>query len=437
MKKRSIVLSVLLLIGLGSAEVFANIDNLSNMSVEWMRTCNRNAATDSTDIVVYNPAGLTSLSDGIHISLGNQTMLRSPEHSFDMGLGAGKKSFEQDTPDWFLPNFYAAYKQKNWAVFGGIYIPGGGAVADYPDGSVTTQFIGAMTVLSSSGALTGFRNDNLEASSMYLTSTLGGAYAINDKISLALGVRYISAKNETKAGATFTDAFGGTHNFQLDYEDTADGFGGIFGLELFPMKNLNIGIRYESRVPLEFETELNRNDFPAEFELADYKAKNRRDFPATLGMGAAYMIRPGLTAELDFSWYFQKQANWGKSASGKDVSDLAGDCYSMGAALSYQMTPELLVSGGLIFTKFLFDDMDAYYETMGAFEVLYSDNWNLGAGCAYEVTDGIKLNFALGWTIWESETITYNNAAAAGLEPFEVDTENSTITFSLGVDIAY
>ena len=58
----------------------AQLDNLSNMSAEWIRSSARNAATDAADIVVYNPAGLTSLQNGFHINVSNQFINRNPSH---------------------------------------------------------------------------------------------------------------------------------------------------------------------------------------------------------------------------------------------------------------------------------------------------------------------------------------------------------------------
>ncbi|MEZ4567510.1 MAG: hypothetical protein R2860_11320 [Desulfobacterales bacterium] len=112
----------------------ANIDQLSNMSTEWIRTGNRNAATDSTDIVLYNPAGLVKMSEGFHLNVGNQSLFRSPEHTFDLGLPAsnGEKTRKQDDPDLLLPNLYGAYNTGDFSFFGGVYVPGGGATADFP-----------------------------------------------------------------------------------------------------------------------------------------------------------------------------------------------------------------------------------------------------------------------------------------------------------------
>lgn len=444
-KSEKYIFFILLITLILPSAALANIDNLTNMSAEWMRTSNRNAATDATDIVVYNPAGLVKLSDGFHINLSNQTMDRGPKHSFNMG--DGKQEYKQDSTDWFIPNFYAAYKKDNWAVFGGVYIPGGGAVADYPNGSISTVLMGSEMIQRGYGEVAGleaagmvpagtsqmpglfsYDRDSLEASSLYLTTTLGGAYAVNDKLSFAFGLRYISAKNTTEAGLTFTNALEGTKTeYKMDTEDTADGFGAVFGVNYAPADKWNIGMHYESKVKLDFETEQNRDDFG----MSKDGEKNRRDFPGMIGLGVAYDVRPDLTLEFDFNWWFQKSADWGSDASGRDYSDMAGDCYSIGTAAIYKANPKLTVSGGILFTKFLFDDMDAYYTNMGAYEVLYSDNWNISGGCGYEVIDGLKLNLGIGLTVWSDESI---KALAAQPMDLSVDTENSTWTLSVGFD---
>jgi long-chain fatty acid transport protein len=440
MRKRKIfVLSMLLSFLFLASTAWAQIDQLSNMSAEWIRTGNRNAATDSTDIVVYNPAGLTKMSEGVHLNFGNQTLFRSPEHTFDLGLPAsdGEMSREQDSPDYFLPNVYGAYNKGPYSFFGGVYIPGNGAVIDYPDGSINTQFIGAMTVMGSGGLFTSFQNDYLKVESTYLASELGMAYECNQQVSLALGVRYLNAQNEIKTGATFIDAAGNPHDYKLRYDTDADGFGAILGVNIAPMDDLNIGLRYESRVHLDFETDLKRNDFPQEFELVNCQEKQRRDLPAMAGIGAEYRFCPEWSAELDFNWYFQEEADWGDASTGQDLSDLAGDCWALGGAFGYQVCDDLLVSIGTIYTKFEWDDMDRYYETIGAFEVLYTDNWYIGTGFAWEFYKDVKLNLAIGQTFWEDADIEYVRAADNGLPPVMVDTENATTIVAFSVDMAY
>src|SRR5512136_2185629 len=75
MKKTAAVLSAaFVLFGL-AALLPAQTDNLTNLSVEWMRMPARNAASDDADIVVYNPAALVRLAEGFHFNLGNQSLL--------------------------------------------------------------------------------------------------------------------------------------------------------------------------------------------------------------------------------------------------------------------------------------------------------------------------------------------------------------------------
>ncbi|RJP91607.1 MAG: hypothetical protein C4518_07800 [Desulfobacteraceae bacterium] len=438
-KGKNVLFIMLLFLLCASSTAMANVDQLSNMSPEWIRTGNRNAATDSTDIVVYNPAGLTKMSQGLHLNFGNQSLFREPEHSYNLGLPASNdnRCNSQDSNDYFIPNFYTAYNKGDLSLFGGFYIPGGGAEVDYPNGSINTQFIGAMTVMGSSGMFTGFTNDYLDANSTYYTTEIGAAYRCTEFISLAAGLRYIYVKNEIKAGATFTDVYAGEHKWKLRYDTDADGAGGVLGMNLSPHRDVNIGLRYETRVVLDFETDLKQNDFPEEFGLAEYKDKNRRDFPAMFGIGLEYRISPKWTTEFDYNMYFQEDADWGKTSTGEDLADLAGECWSLGGTAGYQVNERFKVSIGTIYTKFEWNDMDRYYETIGAFETLYTDNWHLGTGFAWEFRDGVTCNFALGRTFWKDETINFVRATDNGLPPVSVDTENATTIVALGFDLSF
>ncbi|BDX37679.1 hypothetical protein CYCD_10340 [Tenuifilaceae bacterium CYCD] len=205
--------------------VNAQMDNLANMSAKWIRANARNAALDGADVVNYNPAGLVKMSDGIHISLNNQTLFRKPQHSFTLQFG--KKSFEQDGADPFLPALYAAYKKDKWAVSSGVYVTGGGASADYPDGSVNTYLLGYLnlqTVNATYGTNYSVINGSLKASSYYIAVPVNFSYSITDKLALSLGGRYIIAKNHTKAELNLPEI---ASNTTIDYNKNATGFGGI------------------------------------------------------------------------------------------------------------------------------------------------------------------------------------------------------------------
>ena len=403
-----------------SSRLPAQMDNLTNLSVEWMRMPARNAASDSADIVVYNPAALVRLGEGFHFNLGNQSLLRKPSHTYDMGFGSGERTFNQEGIDAFLPNFYAAYTKDKWALYGGIYISGGGAVANYPHGSITTDlismFVMGFPVLDDNGQPTGLfygdlyqgtKDQYLKASSYYLTGTLGGAYAISDALSASLGLRYIRAVNKTKLGMTLADSPWAYPDQPLafDTEDKASGLGFVLGLNYAASPKLDLAAHYESKVKLDFKTTVNKDDIG----LATDGAKSRRDLPAILYLGAGYRWNDKLQMLVDFNYYFQSAANWGATEVNgmeKKWADVAGDCYAAGIGLSYKLCDRFLLSAGTVFTKFLFKDKELYYNRLGEFEVPKNDNWNNGIGVAYKACRKLTLNLALGATFWKAGEIT-------------------------------
>ncbi|MDR1211385.1 MAG: hypothetical protein LBK40_04040, partial [Spirochaetaceae bacterium] len=103
MKKSLCILLTLFL----AAGLFAgSIDYLSNQSINWMMTTSRNAATDSADIVNFNPAGTVFLPQGLSLDVSNQTLFKFYKNELDSPVD---KTLEQDEPTWFLPNLYAVY----------------------------------------------------------------------------------------------------------------------------------------------------------------------------------------------------------------------------------------------------------------------------------------------------------------------------------------
>lgn len=426
---KKVVLVAVILSFLGAGNLFANIDNLSNMSVEWIRTGNRNAATDAADIVIYNPGGITQLPDGFQVNIGNQTLIRKPEHTYDLGMGS--QSHEQDDIDWLLPNVYVTYNQDNWALFGGYYIPGGGAVVDYPDGSITTDMMGVGMMMA--GAIQGFDNDFLEAESMYNTLTLGGACQINERFSVALGVRYMFVENNIKAGLTAINDLGGGNVVQtplaVDIDEEADGLGFIAGVNVNLTPVLNLGIQYLSKVELDLETDVNRDDLGMFVDGSE----SPRDLPGMLGLGLGYDFSDKLYGEINYSYWFQEEADWGRDDAGRDISGMAGDAQSFGITASYKFTPTLLASVGTTYTDFMWDDIDGYYQaSLGSYEVLYTDNWHLGCGVAYEFRKNMKVNLGLGLTIWDDKDLS--NTMLPGTI---IETENSTTTIGIGFNLGF
>jgi long-chain fatty acid transport protein len=412
----------------------AQMDNLANLSAKWIRTNVRNASLDGgADMVNFNPAGLALLNNGIYLSLSNQTLFRKPQHSFNMGLG--ETSYEQDGIDPVLPMFYAAFKTNKLAFSSGVYISGGGGTVDFPKGSVNTSLLGMGLIQfmnTSSGTDYTFVTDqSLKASSFYLTIPLAVSFAINDKIALSAGARYIRGINNTKASLALTgSATLPDYSLDVNYKSIANGFGGVFGIDFAPTEKLNIAIHYETRVKLEFEAADNKGTYV----LAANGEKSRRDLSAVLNTGITYKVTDNFMAGVDFNWYFQKGADWGnitdpRTTAEKSASKVAGDCYTANAGLIYQLNQKLEISGGFSYTAFLYDDKELYYTQMGVYETLKNNNFNVGLGLGYKITGKIEVDLGIGRTFWKDYTI---NALNAGTLP--VKTTDKAYVLAIGVD---
>lgn len=417
MKKILVVLCVAgFIVSLASPLMAGGIDSKTNWSVEYIRTLNRNAATDSADIAAYNPAGVMKMEDGFYGNLSVHYI--DKKYTNDVG-GSGQDSKEPS----YVPGMFAIYKQDKWAGFFAFTITGGGGYVDYSDGDYTTEAAGVLLNvnffipnLGSPGTLD---DQRMEAESFYKAYTIGGAYKINDMYSVSLGVRFSDAFREAEGNIEMNHAglpFPMTH--RADYEEDADGWCGILGVNITPNDELNIGIRYETKTALEFKQKVNadtNNVNPAIVLLPNLGvidgATYDRDLPALLGLGASYTVNPKIKVDANLTYYFQKSAGWkDTSPLPRDPSDVDNG-YDLGIGVEYLFNDKLKGSLGLLHTVTGIDAEDMLPEAPEL------DADTIGAGVEYEYIPGMKLNFAIGNAFYKSES--FNSAITASKVKYE------------------
>ncbi len=412
----------------------AQIDNLTNLSPEWIRTGARNAAINSPDAVVYNPAGISRLEEGFHLGLGNQSFFRKPSHSYNLGFGEVK--YEQDGNDMFVPNLYAAYRKGNIAGFGGVYIAGGGATANYPNGTINTELISMISLMAAGGAYEAYHKQYFKANSYYLTSLLGMSYSISENLSMSASVRMLSAKNKIEAGTTLTMSPLDLPDLPIaiDAESKASGMGVMIGLNHMINEKTNIMIRYESKVKLDFKNKTDKDDTG----LFPDGEKARRDFPAVLATGIGSDITDKLRLNAEYSFYFQKNADWGTTYTENgevSVSRLAGDVSVFGLSAEYKTSEKFLISAGTMYTVNHYTDKAGYYTVPGAFETAPGTNLSVNAGFCYSIARRVKLNIGAAKIFWKKdEQVLIKNLLPAEI-PATVN--NSMFAFGAGANFSF
>ena len=171
----------------------------NNQSIMFTRTQNRNAST-GIDAVFFNPAGLTKLDNGFYISLNNQTIGQTKTiiNNYTYLSGTPKEYIGKVSAPIY-PGIYVAFKTGKLALSAGFNPIGGGGGAKYDKGlpSFEIQVADLVPLLNSKSIpATQYSADiNFEGTSVYFGYQANASYEINKMISVAAGLRLVTAKN--------------------------------------------------------------------------------------------------------------------------------------------------------------------------------------------------------------------------------------------------
>ena len=197
MKKFTLILLGMIL---GSTFVMAGgLVHNTNQSAAWSRMLSRGATLD-IDAVYYNPAGLTKLKDGFHISVSSQSIFQTQtiNSTFPHLLYGGE--FEGKIAAPVFPSAYFAYKTGKWAFSAAFIAIGGGGGAKFDKGVPMMHIpIASLVTAFQDFGVTGYSVDmEFQGRSVYWGLQVGASYAITENISVFAGARYIMAKNSYK-----------------------------------------------------------------------------------------------------------------------------------------------------------------------------------------------------------------------------------------------
>jgi long-chain fatty acid transport protein len=389
MKKLLVCLCVAGLMVSSVSPLFAGgIENKHNWSAEYVRTLNRNAATDSADAVVYNPAGVMKMEDGLYLKLDGQYVLKEYSNTF-----AGIE-YESDEPD-FVPSLFTLYKKDKWAAYGAVTVVVAGGQVDFKEGNMTSFSI-AQSVIAGDPRFDTLLNHYLKGESYFIGYTLGGAYAINDMVSVSLGARYVDASREFRGYATL-----GSNNpivpdttLHVDYEETGHGWGGIIGVNIAPTEELNIGLRYETKTSIDLRTDEKTDDIG----IITDGFKRNRDMPGLVGLGVSYKFSPKIKVDANFTWYLNNDVDWDDNPATLGDETQKDNGYDLGIAFEYTFNPQWKASVGYMYTWVGIEPEDMQIETPEL------DGGTIAGGIAYKATPNLEFNFGILRVFYNEKT---------------------------------
>lgn len=393
---------IVLLLSLFFAEVAiaGGIINKQNQSAEYIRTLNRNAATDAADIASFNPAGIMQMSNGFYAKL--DVMYYAKDYSNDVP-GYGK--LDQDDPS-VIPALFTIYKKKKWAGFFAFTIPAGGGTLDYANGNARTVELGTR-VSDSFNSILGTSYDQIDPGklevkqSTVLGFTLGVSYAINDAWSLAVGTRFSTGTREFDGEATISSSSdqGSPQTLGLNLEEDASGWAGILGLNFAPNEKLNTALTFISNTKMEYEMDVKRDTtFFGSMSLAEAigfadGSKRRIDIPGLLGFGISYRFVPDFKVDVNYTYYLEEDAEI-------DTYEDEGNSWDLGISGEYTFNPNWRASIGYLWTNIKVDDDQQINEP----EEPKLDANSIGAGVVWKAMEDMDITLAALYSMYDEVT---------------------------------
>ena len=288
MKKKLGILAIAAL--LSSGAYAASIDHIQTYTPEYLGNQAQNGMINKSS-VYYNPAGLVHLDNGTYFHIGAQ--LAVGHEKMDYNGKEYKADLLQYIPTLAL---YSVRDERTifWT-FSGI---GGGGDLEYKDGVAGTAVVSY--ILNDLAHNLGLKNSNFvdngssaEGKSLYGQTTIGRAWKVNDKLSMSIAGRAVLGMKKLKGNIDINsnlpiDNLKNIHA-DIDSDRTAWGLGAQIGFNYKATDRLNLAMRYDSRVKLNFKASGDQTPanipFLGEFGFSDFYpeytpgTKTRRDLP--------------------------------------------------------------------------------------------------------------------------------------------------------------
>lgn len=452
--KKNLFLLAMVSLSISSAFAGGLLTN-TNQSVHFLRNPARDAST-GIEAVYTNPAGLTFLSDGFHLSLTNQSAFQTrtinstfAPFAFNNN-GLGTKTYTGETNAPIIPSFLFAYKKDAFVLSALFAVVGGGGKATFDNGLASFESgVSMLPLLLNANQLptTAYSlNSAFEGSQYIFGLQLNGSYKLSTALSAAIGVRLNIVSNGyvghisdiminprhpllnptaemvsapvffTRAGMTTYAA--ATANKQLDCTQSGLGFSPNVSIN-YHLNGLNLAAKYELKSVIDVKNKTtvdNTGMYPD-------GATTANDIPAFLSVGAEYDLMDNWSVSGGYHHFFDSDA---RMANNKQQYINGGiNEYLLGT--EYEINKLFLLSAGGQLTKT--GVTDAYQSDMS-----YSlDSYSIGFGGAINITSDLRLNvayFFTNYTPWTKTSANYNGQPLAGSDVYD----RTNKVFGIGLD---
>ncbi len=230
---------------------------------------------------------------------------------------------------------------------------------------------------------------------------------------------------------------------EADVIQTGTGLTPIIGLNFNLMESkLNIGLKYEFITKLTLQNNT-KKDITTGFDtdgtpITQFpdKAKTASDMPAMLSVGASYKLFNNFRLAAGLHYYFDKSANYGRSANGvvvENKSVIDKNYYEVSLGMEYDINEKIMLSAGYLLAQ---TGVMVGYNT----DLSYSLTSNsVGFGGKIAVAPKLDVNMGVAYSFYNSgeKELTHTIAGSASPINFKESYYKDNLIFSIGFDIKF
>jgi len=235
----------------------------------------------------------------------------------------------------------------------------------------------------------------------------------------------------TASATTMTGYAAQTQDIEVDAEETGMGYAPILSVNISPIENLNIAIKYEFLTKLELTTSLASPTKGGGIFIQDEVKRN--DMPAMLAVGVDYSLSK-LSLAAGVNYYFDKSADYGHKIAGVHVDNseiIESNGMSVHGGLAYNISDNLLISGGYAWAN---KGVNSKYQSDLTFA---NTTHTFGGGLAYSISDLLKINLGVSYTMYLEDEKTVEHLLG-GVDMIPTETyKKSTMVVGVGVELNF
>jgi len=246
-------------------------------------------------------------------------------------------------------------------------------------------------------------------------------------IASAQGVLSAAAPVFNAKSAGMTAYAAKTGDVAVDAQQTGMGFTPIISVNITPVENLDISIKYEFKTKLNLKTKVNDGKDGGGLYIQD--STSIADLPAILFLGFEYKPVEKLTLSGTFNYYFDKNVDY-DGQKNVDIKMIDKNFLEFGLGAEYGINEKLRISAGWLATVTGVNSLN-YNNSLG-----YSTNTNtIGAGFGYRISPKIDLNIGGQYTFYSTGSNNLSDVATG--KSYTETYAKKTWLIGVGLDFSF